>query len=69
MTTAGTLAEALLLASDTDTPPAGAELLKVTVPVEEVKLATLAGLSVTEERAVAAVGAVTASAAVLLTPL
>ena len=68
VTEAGTAAEALLLDKETETPPVGAVPLSVTVPVEEAKLATLAGLRETEERATVTEG-VTVSAAVLLTPL
>ena len=49
VTEAGTVAEALLLESETDTPPVGAAPLKVTVPVADVPPVTLAGLTETEE--------------------
>ena len=49
VTEAGTVAAALLLESDTDTPPEGAAPLKVTVPVADVPLATLEGLTATDE--------------------
>jgi hypothetical protein len=49
-------------------PPAGAAALKVTVPVEDVPVTTLAGLTATDESATLAEGAML-SAAVLLTPL
>ena len=68
VTEAGTVAEALLLDKDTEAPPAGAAPLKVTVPVEDVKLSTVVGLRETEERATVP-GGVMVSAAVLLTLL
>jgi hypothetical protein len=68
VTVAGTVAEALLLDKDTETPPAGATPLKVTVPVEDVPPVTLGGFTESEERATVIAG-VTMSAAVLLTPL
>jgi hypothetical protein len=46
---AGTVLAVELSLSETDTPPAGAAPLKVTVPVEELPPATLAGLSDTAE--------------------
>jgi hypothetical protein len=49
VTEVGTVAEAVLLDNATDTPPEGAAALKVTVPVADVKLATLVGLTETEE--------------------
>jgi hypothetical protein len=48
VTEAGTVAEALLLASVTTAPPVGAAAVKVTVPVTDVPPVTLAGLTVTE---------------------
>jgi hypothetical protein len=68
VTDAGTLAEASLLVKDMEMPPVGAAPLKVSVPVAEVRLVTLVGLTVSEERATVVVG-VTLSAAVLLTLL
>jgi hypothetical protein len=69
LTEAGTVAEALLLESETDTPPEGAAPLKVTVPVVDVPLATLEGLTATDESETVVVAGVTVSAAVLLTLL
>ena len=69
VTEAGTVAAALLLESETDTPPVGAAPLNVTVPVDEVPPVTLVGLSETDDRATLVVAGVTVSAAVLLTPL
>ena len=66
VTIAGTVAELLLLDKATAMPPLGAALVKVTVPVEGVPPATLAGLRETDDRAA---GAVMVRAAVLLTPL
>jgi hypothetical protein len=68
VTDAGTVAEALLLANETDTPPVGAVALKVTVPVEEAPPTTLVGLRTMEDRATVAAGVIL-SAAVLLTLL
>ena len=67
----GPLAAPLLLESLTVTPPAGAGLLSVTVPVEDCSPPiTLEGFSVNEERVVGGGGAgVTVSEAVLVTPL
>jgi hypothetical protein len=56
----------LLVFSEMITPPAGAALLKVTVPVTDVPPATLTGLTDNDE---SKVGAVMVRAAVLLTPL
>jgi hypothetical protein len=60
-----TVAEAELLAKDTDTPPAGAAPLKVTVPVEETPLATLVGLRETDEIATLAAGVIVSTAVLL----
>jgi mannose/fructose-specific phosphotransferase system component IIA len=68
VTVAGTVAEALLLASETKIPPVGAAAPTVTVPVTEVPPVTLVGLTLIEESATVAAG-VMVSAAVLLTPL
>jgi hypothetical protein len=68
VTEAGTVAEALLLERETDTPPVGAAAFKVTVPVDDVPAVTLAGLTETEESDTVAMG-VMVSAAVLLTLL
>jgi hypothetical protein len=46
VTLAGTVAAALLLDNATDAPPAGAALLRVTVPVEELPPTTLVGFTV-----------------------
>jgi hypothetical protein len=51
VTEAGTVADALLLESETETPPEGAAPLKVTVPVAAVPPVTLAGLTESEESA------------------
>lgn len=66
VTEAGTVAEALLLASEIDTPPDGAALLRVTVPVADVPPLTLVGLTARDETVTAGV---MVSAAVLVTPL
>jgi hypothetical protein len=55
-----------LLDKDTEAPPVGAAPLRVTVAAEDVRLATLAGLTATEER-VTAPDDVMLSAAVVLT--
>jgi hypothetical protein len=68
VTDAGTVAEALLLESETARPPVGAAALKVTVPVDDAPLVTLAGLTETEESDTVVAG-VMVSAAVLLTLL
>ncbi len=49
VTLAGTVAAALLLDKATDSPPVGAALPKVTVPVDEVPPVTEVGFSVTED--------------------
>src|SRR5271166_612666 len=49
VTLAGTVAEALLLDKPTESPPVGAALPKVTVPVDEVPPVTEVGFSVTDE--------------------
>jgi len=67
VTEIGTVAEVLLLDSETFVPPEGALLVKVTVPCTEVPPAMLAGLSETDET-VAAVEGEIVSAAVLLRP-
>jgi hypothetical protein len=67
-TEAGTVADALLLESETETPPEGAAALKVTVPVAEVPPVTLEGLMDSDDKETVADG-VMASAADLLTPL
>jgi hypothetical protein len=68
VTEAGTVAEALLLESATLTPPEGAVLFKVTVPVAEVPPVTLEGLMDSDDKESVADG-VMVSAADLLTPL
>jgi hypothetical protein len=68
VTLAGTVAEALLLASETTTPPLGAALVRVTVPVDDVPPVTLVGLTASEASAAAAAG-VMLRPAVLLEPL
>jgi hypothetical protein len=68
VTDTGTMAEALLLASDTETPPVGAAVLKVTVPLTAVPPVMLVGFTLTEESATLVEG-VTVRAAVWLTPL
>ncbi len=49
VTEAGSVAAALLLESETDAPPVGAAPLKVTVPVVDVPLVTVAGETATDE--------------------
>ena len=49
VTLAGTVAAALLLDKVTDSPPVGAALPKVTVPVDEVPPVTEVGFIVTDE--------------------
>ena len=57
VTEAGTPAAAVLLEDrDIVTPPVGAAALKVTVPVEDVPLGTLVGLTETEESSAAVAG-------------
>ena len=68
VTEPGTTAAALLLESETDTPPVGAEPLSVTVPVVEVPPVTLDGLIATDDSATVAEG-VMVSPVVLLAPL
>jgi len=66
VTLAGTVAApVLLLDSDTTAPPLGAELLSVTVPLDELPPVTLDGLTLSEE----SVGGVTVSEAVCVAPL
>jgi len=65
---AGTKAIVPVVHSSIAMPPAGAAALRVTVPVEDVPVVTLVGLTATEERATLGDG-VTVSAAVLLTLL
>jgi hypothetical protein len=65
VTEAGTVAAALLLESETETPPVGAAPLSVTVPVVDVPLVTLVGLTASEDRETVAAGLMV-SAAVLL---
>lgn len=62
VTDAGTVAEALLLESETKAPPAGAAAVKVTVPVEDVPPVTLVGFRTTEESAAEADGAMVRAA-------
>lgn len=67
-TLGGTLARVeLLLASVTTTPPAGAALVRFTVPSDFEPPTTVDGLRVSDESAAGA-GALTVSAADLLTP-
>jgi hypothetical protein len=68
VTLAGTKATVPVVHSSTDVPPAGAAAVSVTVPVDDVPVVTLAGLTETDERATVAAG-VRVSAAVLLTLL
>jgi hypothetical protein len=68
VTEAGTVADALLLERETDTPPEGAPPLKVTVPVADAPPFTLAGLTETDESETVTAG-VMLSAAVRLPPL
>jgi hypothetical protein len=48
VTVGGTATAALSLDSETEAPPAGAALVNVTVPVDELPPTTLAGLSDTD---------------------
>ncbi len=65
VTLAGTVAiDVLLLLNDTDTPPAGAAPLSVTVPWDVLPPTTLVGFSVTEPNA----GGVTVSVALSVAP-
>jgi len=57
---AGTVADVLLLESETDTPPEGAAALKVTVPVTDVPPVTLEGATATEERETVTAGVISA---------
>jgi thiamine monophosphate synthase len=68
VTSSGTNAIVPVVHNATTMPPAGAAALRVTVPVADAPVVTLAGLTVTDARAVLANG-VMVSAAVLLTPL
>jgi hypothetical protein len=68
VTEVGTVAEAVLLESETNAPPVGAAPLRVTVPVVEAPPLTLVGFVVTETRDTLATG-VTVSVVVLLTLL
>ena len=68
VTEAGTLADVLLLESETETPPVAAAALKFTVPVTDVPPVMLVGLTATDKSTAVAAG-VTVSAAVLLTLL
>ena len=68
VTDAGTAtAEVLLLVKLTSAPPAGATLLRVTVPVDDVPPATVAGFTPTPVSVGG--GTVTVSVAVLAVPL
>ena len=61
-TLAGTVATAvLLLANDTERPPEGAVLLRVTVAVDDAPPVTVVGLSVNDVGMIAPAGAVTNS--------
>ena len=66
----GTVAtDVLLLDRETTTPPAGARLLRVTVPVDRFPPLTLVGLTVREVRVGAEVAGVTVSTALCWDPL
>jgi hypothetical protein len=67
-TSVGTNATVPVVHNSTTIPPAGAAVLKVTVPVADAPVATLVGSTATEDRATVADG-VTESVAVLLTLL
>ena len=69
VTVAGSIAAPVLLDSITLAPPAGATLLSVTVPVDEVPPITLVGLSVSEDSDAAGGGGVTANVTVRVMPL
>ena len=69
VTLVGTVASGLLLASATLAPPAGAELVRVTVPCELSPPVTLVGLSVTLERLAGGGGAVMVSVVERVVPL
>jgi len=66
-TDAGAIAKALLLDNDTDTPPAGAALLRETVPIMGVPPAALVGFTAIDESETGATA--TVSTDVLLRPL
>jgi hypothetical protein len=66
VTLAPTCAAALLLASVTSTPPAGAAALNVTVPVDELPPTTVAGVNETDVIVTATVTGFTVSAALLV---
>ena len=61
----GTKATVPVVHSSSDVPPAGAATVSVTVPVDDVPVVTVAGLTETDERATLAAG-VSVSTAVLL---
>ena len=69
VTFAGTVADPVLLDSVTIAPPAGAALVSVTVPVDEVPPVTLVGLSASEDSDAGGGGGVTVRVAVRVTPL
>jgi len=64
VTLAGTVAEMLLLASNTTEPPAGAGPLSVTVPVDPAPPTKLAGTNASDDTA----GALMLSTAVCVAP-
>jgi hypothetical protein len=69
VTEAGTVAaEVLLLVRVTVTPPLGAALLRLTVPVDELPPVTLAGFTLIDESATVIAG-LTVRVVVLLVPL
>lgn len=51
LTLAGTVADGLLLVNPTEIPPAGAGLVKVTVPVDGLPPVTVVGFTATEDNA------------------